>query len=64
MSERVPSFPLAALSNAALRYAEHAHFPALTALAVGLLVFLSILIAVLFFRTIQIILNGKLLGQI
>lgn len=57
------SFPLAALSNAALRYAEYARFPALTALAVGLLVFLSILIAVLSVRTIHILLNGKLLGR-
>lgn len=57
------SFPLAALSNAALRYAEHAGSAALTALAVGLLAFLSVLIAVLLLRTIHILLNGKLLGR-
>jgi tellurite resistance protein len=56
------SFPLAALSNAALRYAEHAHYPAVTALAVGLLSFLSLLIAVLLFRTLHIVFNGKLLS--
>lgn len=56
------SFPLAALSNAALHYAAHAASPALTALAVALLLFLSIVIVVLLLRTMIIILNGKLLG--
>jgi tellurite resistance protein len=56
------SFPLAALCNAALRYAEQAHSLALTVLAVGLLAFLSVLIAVLLLRTIHILLNGKLLA--
>jgi tellurite resistance protein len=56
------SFPLAALSNAALRYAEYAHQPALTVLAVALLAFLSAVIAVLFVRTVRILLNGKLLS--
>jgi tellurite resistance protein len=56
------SFPLAALSNAALRYAEHVSYPAVTALAVGLLLFLSVLIAVLLFRTLHIVFNGKLLS--
>jgi len=57
------SFPLAALSNAALRYAEQAYSPALTYLAVGLLAFLSLLIFVLLLRTMHILLNGKLLGR-
>ena len=56
------SFPLAALSNAALRYAEHARSLPVTALAVGLLLFLSALIAVLLFRTLHIAFNGKLLS--
>lgn len=56
------SFPLAALSNAALRYAEYAHYPAVTALAVGLLAFLSVVIAILLCRTIRITLNGQLLS--
>jgi tellurite resistance protein len=57
------SFPIAALSNAALRYAEHARFLPLTVLAIGLLAFLSLLIAVLLVRTMHIALNGKLLGR-
>ena len=56
------SFPMAALSNAALRYAEHVHYLPVTAFAVGLLAFLSLVIAVLLVRTVQILLNGKLLG--
>jgi tellurite resistance protein len=56
------SFPLAALSNAALRYAQQAHSAVLTGLAVVLLAFLSVLIAVLLLRTFHILLNGKLLG--
>jgi tellurite resistance protein len=56
------SFPLAALSNAALRYAEHAHYLPLTAFALGLLAFLSVLIAVLLVRTLHILVDGRLLG--
>lgn len=56
------SFPLAALCNAALRYAEHARYLPVTVLAGGLLALLSVLIAVLSFRTMQIVLNGKLLS--
>jgi len=56
------SFPIAALSNAALRYAEHVGHPAMTALAVALLAFLSLLIAVLLFRTIRLVASGKLLA--
>ena len=56
------SFPLDALSNAALRYAEQAHYLPVTVFAVALLAFLSVLIAVLFYRTMQIVFNGKLLS--
>jgi len=56
------SFPLAALGNAALRYAEHVQYLPMTIFAVALLLFLSVLIAVLLFRTAQILLNGKLLS--
>ena len=56
------SFPLAALSNAALRYADHVHWLPLTVFAVGMLAFLSLLIAVLLLRTLQIFVDGRLLG--
>jgi tellurite resistance protein len=56
------SFPLAALSNAALRYAQHAHWLPATVFAVGMLAFLSALIAVLLVRTMRILLDGRLLG--
>ena len=56
------SFPLAALGNAALRYAEHVHYLPVTAFAIGMLAFLSVLMAVLLLRTIQLLLEGKLLG--
>ena len=56
------SFPVAALSNAALRYAAHADYLPVTVLAVALLAFLSVLIAVLLLRTVDIVASGKLLG--
>lgn len=56
------SFPIAALSNAALRYAAHVDLVGMTALAIALLAFLSMLIAVLSVRTLQSLANGKLLG--
>lgn len=56
------SFPMAALSNAALRYAQHVDHAAVTALALALLAFLSVLIAVLLFRTMRLLASGKLLG--
>jgi tellurite resistance protein len=56
------SFPIAALVNAALRYAEHAGNAAVTALAVALLAFLSVLIAVLLFRTLRLFVSGRLLA--
>lgn len=56
------SFPIAALSNAALRYAEHANSLPLTALAIALLAFLSLLIAVLLARTLHLLASGRLLA--
>jgi len=56
------SFPLAALSNAALRYADHVRYLPVTVFAVAMLAFLSVLIAVLLVRTTQILLDGRLLG--
>jgi tellurite resistance protein len=54
-------FPLAALAMAALRYAAAVQLWPLTWLAIALLAFLTMVIAVLFFRTLRIILNGSLL---
>jgi tellurite resistance protein len=56
------SFPIAALANAALRYAHHADFLPLTVLALALLAFLSVLIAVLAVRTLQLLASGRLLA--
>lgn len=55
------SFPMAALSNAAIRYAAaHPSWP-LEAIAIGLLGMLTLVIAVLAARTLRIVLNGQLL---
>lgn len=56
------SFPVAALSNAALRYADYVRWLPVTVLALATLAFLSVLIAVLLVRTTQILLDGRLLG--
>jgi tellurite resistance protein len=56
------SFPLAALSNAALRYADHVRWLPASVFAIGMLVFLSGLIAVLSLRTLQLFVDGRLLG--
>lgn len=56
------SFPIAALSNAALRYAAEVDLGMVTALAFALLAFLSMLIAVLAVRTLQILASGQLLS--
>ena len=56
------SFPLAALSNAALRYADHVRWLPITVFAVAMLAFLSVLIGVLLVRTAQIALDGRLFG--
>lgn len=54
-------FPLAALAISSLKYAAFVQVWPLTVLAIALLVFLSIVIAVLFFRTLRIIFDGSLL---
>jgi len=54
------SFPLAALVNAALKYAEFRASAPLWALAIALLGALSVVLAVLTLRTVQFALNGKL----
>lgn len=56
------SFPLAALSNAALRYADHVRYLPLTVFALAMLGFLSLLIAVLLVRTLQLAVDGRLLA--
>lgn len=56
------SFPLAALSNAALRYADQVRYFPLSLFAAGMLAFLSGLIAVLLLRTIQLLVDGRLLA--
>lgn len=56
------SFPIAALVNAAIRYAAVADSAAVEVLAGVLLVFLTITIAVLLLRTLQSLFNGKLLA--
>ncbi|NIK71634.1 MULTISPECIES: SLAC1 anion channel family protein [unclassified Paenibacillus] len=55
------SFPMAALSNAALKYALYADSWPLTAIAVIVLALLSAVLLVLFIRTLNILFNGKLL---
>jgi len=55
-------FPLAALSNAALKYAAVVQTKAISALALLLLGFLSVVIAVLLVRTLRIALSGRLLA--
>lgn len=55
-------FPMAALSNAALKYAAVRQTMVLHYLAGALLVIVTIAIAVLFVRTLRILANGELLG--
>ncbi|NBD24804.1 SLAC1 anion channel family protein [Paenibacillus glycinis] len=55
------SFPLAALSNAALEYALYVDSWLLIAISTVILAFLSIVLLVLFVRTLTILFNGKLL---
>ncbi|WP_239467188.1 SLAC1 anion channel family protein [Rhodoferax koreensis] len=55
-------FPMAALANAALKYAAHRASAPLWLLAMLLLGALSLALAVLTVRTVQIALNGKLLA--
>lgn len=54
------SFPIAALASAALKYAHHAGGLPLQGLAIALLGALSVALAVLFVRTVRIVLNGQL----
>jgi len=56
------SFPLAALSNAALKYADAVQTRLLWTVAVVILVLLSIAIAVLLVRTLHLLFSGKLLA--
>ncbi|WP_336773269.1 hypothetical protein [Paenibacillus sp. MMO-58] len=52
---------MAALSNAAIKYALYTDSWPLTAIAVIVLALLSIVLLVLFVRTLNILFNGKLL---
>ena len=54
------SFPMAALASAALKYAGHEGGIPLQVLAIVLLGVLSVALAVLFVRTVRIVLNGQL----
>jgi tellurite resistance protein len=56
------SFPMAALANAALKYAAVANTSVLNGIAGIILAILTIAIAVLFVRTLHILANGKLLA--
>ncbi|ACT01563.1 SLAC1 anion channel family protein [Paenibacillus sp. JDR-2] len=56
------SFPMAALSNAAIKYALYMDSWPLTVIAVIILALLSIVLLVLFVRTMNILFNGKLLN--
>ena len=55
------SFPMAALSNAALEYALYVDSWLLIAISSVILALLSIVLVVLFVRTLHILFNGKLL---
>ncbi|WP_261300605.1 SLAC1 anion channel family protein [Paenibacillus andongensis] len=55
------SFPMAALSNAALIYAMFVHSWLLIAISAVILALLNIVLAVLFIRTIRTLFNGSLL---
>jgi len=55
-------FPLAALSNAALRYAAAVQLWAISALSIVLLAFLSVVIAALSVRTLRVTIDGSLLA--
>jgi tellurite resistance protein len=56
------SFPMAALSNAALKYAAVANTAVLNGIAGIILAILTVAIAVLFVRTLHILANGRLLA--
>jgi tellurite resistance protein len=56
------SFPIAALTNAALRYADAVQLWPITVLATDLLTFASGVIVMLFVRTLRVLFNGGLLS--
>jgi tellurite resistance protein len=56
------SFPMAALTSAALKYADHVQLLPLTVMAIALLCALSIVVAVLFVKTLLAIFDGSLLA--
>ena len=56
------SFPMAALTSAALKYAMFVQVWPVKLMALGLLTLLSVTIVVLFVRTLHILLNGRLLA--
>ena len=57
------SFPIAALSNAALKYADAKQSVLLTLIAYGLVAFLTIALAVLFVKTLKMLFDGRLLAS-
>jgi tellurite resistance protein len=57
------SFPIAALSNAALKYAAVQQNIVLTTVAYLILAFLTVALAVLTVKTVKILFNGKLLSN-
>jgi len=56
------SFPLAALSNAALKYADASQSQVLWIIAIAILLFLSVVICILFVRTLYWLCSGRLLA--
>ena len=57
------SFPIAALSNAALKYAHAQDSTLLTAIAAVILLFLTVTLFVLTVRTLASLFSGKLLAN-
>lgn len=57
------SFPIAALSNAALKFADTQQSTALIVLSYFILAFLSIALIILTIKTLKILFNGKLLSN-
>jgi len=56
------SFPIAALTNATLRYADTVHLWPITVLSIVLLAFVSGVIVMLFVRTLRVVFSGELLA--
>jgi len=57
------SFPIAALSNAALKYADAQQSLFLSLVAYGLLVFLTLALAVMLVKTVKMALDGRLFAS-